>query len=161
MQKPDLNQMCETFIRIPPKHNHINIIRSKIHLIISRLMDEGVINWYCFLIHDRNSGVPTTEDDKNAYFHIRVGLSTGINQHDFLNSLPDYCVMTRKIKREQIESIAGIDKSILKNEQIEEAWRIIGEISESVMNMLDIHKEEVEIPYQQIAQYHLLFGYTD
>jgi len=61
--------------------------------------------------------------------------------------------MTRKIKRELVEVIAGIDRSILRNEQIEEAWRIIGLISEWVLDMLNIHKRDIQIPPKQIAQF--------
>ena len=61
--------------------------------------------------------------------------------------------MTRKIRRKSIESIAGIDKSLLKNEEIEEAWRMIGKQSEWFLEMLNIHKEDVDIPPQQIAQF--------
>ena len=158
MQKPDLNQMWETFIKIPTEDNRIsfnllyNNIRSKIYSMISRLKDNDMINWYCFLIHDRNSGVPTSEDDRNPYFHIRFALKRDVNPNEFLSSLPDYCVMTRHIER-RLESIAGINKSIIKNEEIEEAWRIIGEQSEWFLEMLNVHKEDVDILPQQIAQF--------
>jgi len=159
MQKPDLNQMWETFIKIPTDDNRVgfsllyNNIRSKIYPMISRLEDNDMINWYCFLIHDRNSGVPTSEDDKKPYFHIRFTLKKDVDPSKFQDSLPNYCVMTSKRKRRPIESIAGIDKSLLKNEEIEEAWRIIGEQSEWFLEMLNIHKEGVDIPPQQIAQF--------
>lgn len=163
MKKPNLDQMWETFIKIPVKKTLegnedrlkiiYNIIRFKIHPMVSSLKDNGMINWYCFLIHNRDSGVPTSENDDYSYFHIRLGLEKDINPDNFCNSLPDYCIMTRKIKRETIESIAGIDKSILKNEQIENAWKIIGEISELIINMLNIYKENIDIPYNQIGQF--------
>ncbi len=166
MEKPDLNRMWETFIKIPVEKNEYNknrlqfisktiynIIRFKMYPMISHFKDSGLINWYCFLIHSRNSGVPTSENDDNPYFHIRVELRKDINPDNFLNSLPNYCVMTRKIKHEKVESIEGIDKSIIKNEKIEEAWKIIGEISELIINILNIHKEDTEIPCQQIYQF--------
>ena len=158
MQKPDLNQMWETFIKIPTEDGRIrfsdvyNNIRSKICPMISQLKDNNVINWYCFLIHDRNSGVPTSEDDDNPYFHIRFALESSVDPNEFLSSLPNYCVMAHRIER-RLESISGIDKSIIKNEEIEEAWRIIGEQSEWLLEMLNIHKEDVYIPPQQIAQF--------
>jgi len=159
MQKPNLNQMWETFIKIPAEDNRIrlslvyNNIRSKIYPMISHLKDNEIINWYCFLIHDRNSGVPTSENDKNPYFHIRFTLKKDVEPDKFLSCLPDYCVMTRKIRREHVESIAGINKSVLKNEEIEEVWRIIGAQSEWLLGMLNIHKEDIDIPPQQIAQF--------
>jgi len=166
MQEPDLNLMWETFIKIPTEDNGIklnllyNNIRSKIYPMISHLKDNNMINWYCFLIHDRNSGVPTSEDDRNPYFHIRFALKRDVAPNEFLSSLPNYCVMTRHIEH-RLESIAGIDRSIIKNEEIEEAWRIIGEQSEWLISMLNIHKENVEIPPLQIAQFlHYYFNMT-
>jgi hypothetical protein len=61
--------------------------------------------------------------------------------------------MTRKIERNRVELISGIDKALLKNEKIEEAWRIIGEQSEWLLEMLNIHKGEVGIPLQHVAQF--------
>jgi len=147
MQRPDLDRMWETFIRIPAGENPINMIRSKVGPLVSRLRDERIIEWYHFLVHDRRSGVPTSKDDASLYFHIRFEFGGT----DPSKVLPDYCVMTRKTGR--IESINGIDKSLLKEERIEEAWRVIGEQSEWVMNMLDIHKEHVDIPLKQIRQF--------
>jgi hypothetical protein len=160
MEMPNLEKMWETFIKIgkidlitpnKPFVDHaqiIQIIRRKISPMIAHLENEGVINWYSFLIHDKRSGVPTTEDDDNLYFHIRFSL-----KNDFKPSLPDYCVMTRKIKREWVKSISGIDQSLLRNGQIEEAWRIIGEQSKWFIDMLSIYKEDVEIPPRQIKQF--------
>ena len=159
MEKPNLDRMWETFIKIgkldfTPNKPFLNInemfrtIRSKISPMIFRFVNGGKINWYSFLIHDRKSGVPAKEDDDNLYFHVRVSVLT-----DEELFFPDYCFMTRKIKREWVGSISGINTSLLKNEEIEEAWRIIGEQSEWVLNMLDIHKENIDIPRQHIAQF--------
>jgi hypothetical protein len=165
MDKPNFDRMWETFIRIgefdiitPNKPfidvpKIIQIIRFKINPMISRLLEDGVINWYCFLIHGKDSGVPTTRDDNNAYFHIRVSAV-----EDKEPSFPDYCIMTRKIKRDWVSSITGINKSLLKNEEIEEAWRIIGEQTEWLLNMLDIYKEDIELPPNQIAQFYHFFA---
>lgn len=156
MKKPDLDQLWETFIKIPTEEEPISLndvydtIRFKIYPVISRLRDSHILDWYCFLIHNRNSGVPTSEGDDNPYFHIRFELRENINPNDFL---PSYCVMTRKVRNEQVESITGVDKSLLKNEEIEEAWRIIGEQSEWLLDMLNIHKEDADIPPEQIGQF--------
>jgi len=115
-------------------------------------MEKKIIDWYSFLIHNRESGVPTTEDDNNLYFHIRVALGKDVKPKDFRELLPNYCVMTQPIER-RLESISGIDKSIIQNEEIEEVWRIIGEQSEWIINMINIHKEEAGIPIPQIKQF--------
>lgn len=60
---------------------------------------------------------------------------------------------------EKPQEISGIEKSLLKNEEIEEAWRILGEQSEWLMSMLNIHKENVGIPIEQITQFmHFYFN---
>ena len=159
MQKPDLNQMWETFIRFSvedvPLGRHVDIIREKVYPVISRLKDENIIYWYCFLIHDRHSGVPTSEDDENPYFHIRFALRRDINPKNFL---PDYCVLTRKIEREWVAQISigkneVMDTSLFETEEIEEAWRTIGEQSEWLFNMLNIFKKNVTIPLRYVGQF--------
>lgn len=146
--------MWETFVRFSwedvPLGRHIAIIREKIFPLISRLENEEIINWYCFLIHDGKHGVPTNENDKNPYFHIRFALIKDIDPKNFL---PDYCVLTRKIEVGWVEEITGIDKPLLKNEEIEEAWRIIGEQSEWLSRTLDIFKSDVDIPLRDIGQF--------
>jgi len=159
MEKPDLNRMWETFIKIRTEDSTLrffsllyNDIRTKIYPMISRLKDNDLINWYCLLIHDRGSGVPTSADDMNAYFHIRFALKKDANPDKFVASLPEYCNMTRRIEGGH-QFITGIDKSIIKNEDITEAWRIIGEQSEWFLEMLNIHKENSTVPPQQVAQF--------
>jgi len=73
MNKPDLERMWETFIKISPV-DFLDVIRFKAKPVIFGLRDKNIIDWFCFLIHDRNSGVPTSQDDNDAYFHIRVAL---------------------------------------------------------------------------------------
>lgn len=158
MEKPDLNQMWETFIRIPAEEHRLNFnelydtVRLKIQPMIAYLTKNKVINWYCFLIHDKNSGVPTTEDDSCPYFHIRFALKKGMDSPVFQTLLPKYCVLTRKIES-GLESISGIDKNIIKNDDISEVWRVIGEQCEWFLHLLNIHKESAPIPPQQIAQF--------
>lgn len=88
--------MWETFIRISPA-DFCDVLRFKAKPMIFQLRDKGTIEWFCFLIHDKKSGVPTSPDDNNAYVHIRVALRENAEPNDFLKSLPDYCVLTRKI----------------------------------------------------------------
>lgn len=53
------------------------------------------------------------------------------------------------------------DKSLLKHEEIEEVWRIIGEQSEWLLSMLDAYKENVKIPLQHVGQFlHYYFNMT-
>jgi hypothetical protein len=163
MQKPNLNRMWETFIKVPSYNGQLRFndlfdtIRFKISPMIQRLRNDGIVDWYCFLIHGKDNGVPTTQDDNSPYFHIRVSLREN-DKPDFGKSLPDYCVMTRKIERQWVERISltreeTFDTFLFKDESIEEIWRIIGEQSEWLLSTLDAYKENVSIPHLHIAEF--------
>ena len=159
MEKPNLNRMWETFIKVPKEEDKTkyynllyNDIRFKIQPVISKLIENNLINWYHFLIHNRDSGVPAPEGDNDLYFHIRFSFKDHANPEDILNLLPDYCVMTQHIDP-PLKSVEGIDNTIIKNEEIEEAWRIIGEQSEWLLRMLAIHKEDANVSIQQVGQF--------
>lgn len=157
MQKPNLDRMWETFIKIglPREITYdmiIQGIRIKIQKVVKILMENDIADWYHFLIHDKDSGVPTNEDDNNFYFHIRFSVKKNTSSKDVYKILPNYCKMTHHIEH-RLESITGIDKSIVKNEEIEEVWRIIGEQSEWVIRMLNIHTKNARIPPHQVRQF--------
>ena len=157
MQKPNLDMMWETFIKIglqneTPYVKLYDVIRFKVSSVISSLKDNNAGSWYCFLVHGKNSGVSTTEDDDNLYLHIRFTIRKDIDPDKVLSSLPDYCEMTRYIKP-RLNSIAGIDKSQFKSGEIEEAWRLLGEQSEWFLQLLLAYKEETNISPQQVGQF--------
>jgi hypothetical protein len=113
--------------------------------VISILEKGKVMDWYYFLIHGR-------ENDSNCYFHIVFSLREGVESKDFLNSLPSYCLDLKHLERGYGESISGIEKTLLKDDEIEEAWRIIGRQSEWIIDVVNIHKDR-EIPTQQFMQF--------
>lgn len=121
--------------------------------MLSSLKTDKTVKWYCFLIHgSRRKG------DPNVYFHIRFEPKEGINDKKQVNEiLPDYCEKGMTVRFTDVEGnpqeISGIDRPLLENEEIEEAWRILGEQSEWLMNMLNIYKENVDIPIGQITQF--------
>ena len=159
LEKPDLNKMWETFIRFSwddlSSGRHIGLIREKVAGAISALKANGNIGWYCFSIHDKNTGVPTSVDDEYLYFHIRFALEKHVNPVDVL---PIYCVMTRKVDPEWVKAIpvddkSGFDVSLLKDESVEEVWRLIGEQSEWLLNLLNAFKETVDIPVSYVERF--------
>jgi hypothetical protein len=153
--------MWETFIRLSmddiPLGNHIEKMRSIVFPLVSRLKDTGRINWYCLLIHDKDTGVPTTPDDKNPYLHLRIAFTKDLSDDEVKGVLSKECVLTRKCIRQYVENIAGIRKSLLKNEDIAEAWRIIGEASEWTLGMINGFKTDAlvypEVFPDQIRQF--------
>jgi hypothetical protein len=160
MQRPILSRMCETFIKIDiePTAFHQSVfqtIKTKLYPTIEQLKKDGKVDWYSFLIHSRQSGVPTTVDDNNAYFHIRFSLSKDVIEKDVLETLPDFCVMTRKAPLSGVESISmgktKYNTSLRKHEGIEEVWRIIGEQSELMLKVFDSYKDDAVIPLEEIG----------
>ena len=84
MQRPTLSRMYETFIKINPQPDPLHqiifqTIKTKVYPTIEQLKKDAKVDWYSFLIHSRRSGVPTTDDDNNAYFHIRFSLPKEAN----------------------------------------------------------------------------------
>jgi hypothetical protein len=159
MEKPNINLMWETFIKTSRTEiiqgEHVNTIRRKITPLVYDLKEKGMVNWYCFLVHNRNTGVPTTDDDNNPYFHIIFGLNEGVDSKDFERYIENkfrYCIMTRK--KGDGTAISGFDDiSPLTNGDIEDLWRIIGKASEWILEMLSLYKEEVEIPPNHVMKF--------
>jgi hypothetical protein len=151
MEKPDLERMWQVWVKIgiPQSRDElfskaVSIIKSHVSEVVTTLEIKKITNWYQFLIHGR--------EDNNLYFHIRFSLAKGVDSKEFLEALPSYCLYAEPIKRKDVESIDGILKPLLRNEEIEEAWRIIGEQSEWVVNMLAGFKDG-EFPIQQYTQF--------
>jgi len=158
MEKPNLDRTWEAYIRIGPPQTAtvqqvFGLIRSKLRPMLSCMKTDKMIKWYCFLIHGSR-----TKSDTNLYFHIRFEPKDGIDDVDSVNEiLPVYCEKELTAKFTDVEGkareISGIERSLVKNEEIEEVWRILGEQSEWLMNMLSIYREDVEIPVGQITQF--------
>ena len=145
MEKPDLNKMWRTWVRIGLKsqltHKALqDTIRHKMH-DVSQLQKAGKITWYYFLFHDK------PDDPANGYFDA-VFTTDSKDPNDFL---PEYCVDTKKIP--PMMEILGINKTTLENEDIAEAWRIIGEQSEFIIALVRAHAEKSVVNPQQMAQF--------
>jgi hypothetical protein len=149
--------MWETYVKIASPENLtqqqiLNTIRFKLHPMLESLYAKKAVRWYSFLIHSsRKAG------DQAVYFHIRFEPKPEINTKDEVNLiLPDFCEknMTELCKNvEDVETIRGISESILKGKDIEEAWKILGEQSEWLMNMLNAYEEKAEMPIGDITQF--------
>jgi hypothetical protein len=153
MEKPNLDQMWETWVKIGPKVGSTlkmlqDTIRNKIYPLVSTLKKRKIINWYHFLLH------PYPRDPNNGYFHIRFSVIGNIKKAEDLG-LPEYCVSTKKIS--PIRDISGINRALLINEEIEEAWRVIGEQAEWIIKLVNIHREDEGIPIDQFVQFMHLF----
>ena len=115
-------------------------IRHKMFLF-SQLLEKGEVTWFYFLYHDK------ADDPDNGYFDVVFAT----DRKDPDKFLPKYCVSTKKIS--PMTKISGIDLTILRDDSIAEAWRIIGEQPELVIKLVRAHKENKVISHFQIAQF--------
>jgi len=119
-------------------------------LPLIRALEQGAIIWYAFLIHDRNSGVPTTADDDRAFIHLRLKF-----EHDPLNNWdlaefltdghwlrqPSPWVLTRRC--ELSTDMAGVDCHALRGKS-EHAWQLLGAQSEWVLDLIEAHVPDAD-----------------
>jgi hypothetical protein len=62
----------ETFIKIPKNKKPLNVLREKVVPVIDHIEKKEIGQGYSFLIHDKDSGVPTKK--KGRWFHLRFHL---------------------------------------------------------------------------------------
>jgi hypothetical protein len=154
MQKPTLDRMWETFLRLdvvptePPEAAGaiamLRHVREKLLPLVRQLERDAVIDWYCYVLHGRASGVPTTEDDQNVYIHLRVTTKSDVTESRFLAALPSEWLMTRRIVAPECREISGLDRSVFREADIERAWWLIGEQAEWMLALIEQHDPGVE-----------------
>ena len=147
MQKPDLNKMWKTWVKIGLINQcTLKIIQDTIRTKmqpINQLEKDGKITWFYFLNHQKN------DDPLNQYFEV-IFTTNGTDPNEFL---PDGCSKPEQVKPEKMALIVGINIEILKGEDIREACKLIGEQSKFIINLICAHKENQTIPINQIVQF--------
>lgn len=167
MKNPDVSRICETFIQLPSEatwyglcRHLIRVLRSKVQPLIAKLQKANLISWYCFAIHDRAHGVPAPENDNNPYVHLKLEPGGAISFQQVRDELPEYCRFTRRFDPGG-GRIDGINNAILRNGNVQEAWRLIGDGSEWILKVLQAHSDDAEIPPEQLWQFvHLIDNAT-
>jgi hypothetical protein len=160
MQKPNLDRLWQVWIKIGvPQGSYedwfkqvTDTIKSQVAGVVSVLETKKMIDWYYFLIHHKEG------NNLNLYFHLIFSLGEDIESEDFLGSLPSYCLDPKHLDRGYGESISGIEKALLKDNKIEEAWRIIGKQSEWIIDLIRIYKDG-KMTIQQFV--HFMHFYTN
>lgn len=162
MKSPNLGRIIETFIRIERREeaiaiqvwqDYLDLLRSKVAPLVGDLLNAGIIDWYSFLVHDRASGVPTSESDPDYYVHLRMGLTDTLNESGLTKQLPSWCLMTQKMRIPHPPSLDGVDVQSLNSGKVEQGWKTLGEASEWVLNMLKCHDPNKPIPMLNVAQF--------
>lgn len=152
MKKPNIDLMWRTWIKIGSiKDLNTKMlqdtIREKISTIL-QLQKSGKINWFYFLYHNK------PDDSANGYFD--VVFTSNLKDPDGI--LPKYCINTTKIS--PMSTISGINNQLLKNNDICEAWRLIGLQSEFIINLVLAHSKNKEITPKQFVQFMHFFMNT-
>ena len=160
MNPPNLHRMMETFIPIPASgqalsaeawQGYLNLLRSKVAPLVRDLMKQGKIDWYSFLVHDKESGVPAEAGD-GLYVHLRFSLSPAAEESRFAGQLSADCRFTRKMPPPDAVSLGAVHARSLRNGDIAQGWKIFGEESELVLSLLDAHDPDQPVPPRNIGQ---------
>jgi len=133
----------------------LRMVKDEVVPLIRWLEKNHGLEGFHFLIHDRESGVPTIEGDHGAYIHLRLFF----NQPKGLD-LGNYpkCVLTRP-NDERREPFAGLDMRIVKNQDVSGAWELLNQQSAWVLRLLEAHEwtDGADI-VRQVQQYLHFFG---
>jgi len=156
MNKPDWSKTYETFVLIPGNYGpdkkeigwntYISFFRKAVAPVIWLLFDRGMVSWFSFLIHGLESGVPLAI--KGIYVHLRFSIATSFSIEDIEDCLPPHFQGTRKM--ETPDTLDAVKVETLTD--YDEGWRLMGESSIWMMNLLGIHKEG-DIPKENIQQF--------
>jgi len=146
MDVPDLARVCETFLRIGASDDlrlgrHVDTLRADVLPLVRALQSEGLIDWYCFLIHQRPE-VPVPEGDDDFFWHVRLELQVDRSFRELTEALPEAFEMTRMVERKRLLAMSGLDESKFVG-GIQDAWRVLGEQSEWLLRTLEAHKSRV------------------
>jgi hypothetical protein len=110
-------------------------IKTKVTRLIEVLeKKDKLIDWYYFLIHG----------DPSPYFDVVVSLKISVSEETLKNSLRHltYCSTPEKLDRNFGETISNVTRAQLKNDDIEEGWRLVGEQSQWVIELINAYKED-------------------
>ena len=161
MLLPDTTRTYETFLRIAgpdarPEElwpGYVQLLRTTVTPLIRELQTAGVIGWFGFLVHNRESGVPTDADHRSSYVHLRMSLAAGAVEADLLSRLPGSYLMTRKMVFPDPPTLDGVELPTLLDGDVRQGWKLLGESSEWVLSLLEAHEPEREIPFRNVHQF--------
>ena len=130
MRTPDLSRLVETFVLVgtePSPDRHFRMLRTIVAPVLRDLRDGNLIGWFSFLVHDHNSGVPTTPNDTAAYLHLRFERMPGIDFDTLLAALPEFCVFSRPVSTVDERSLHPADHTALVAPEVATGWALFGQ----------------------------------
>ncbi len=149
MGEPDLSRIVESFVRVGPADEphgwqHLVLLRTVVGPVVKELRAKGLIGWFSFLIHSGSNGVPTQSSDRDTFWHLRMELLHGCDLAALLCELPGTFEMTQQADRALLEAMSVPDPDLLVA-GIGGAWRILGDQSALVLNMLDAYRVDAPV----------------
>jgi len=152
MQKPNLDRLWQIKIYLEASTSRqdffkqaITKIKSQVTRLVSVLeKDDKMIDWYYFLIHA----------DPQLYFDFVVSLKIGITEEALKNLLRQltYCSTPEKLPPSWGETISKVTRAQLIDDDIEEAWRLVGQQSEWLINLVNTYKNDA-LTIEQFTQF--------
>lgn len=153
MKKPDV-VILDTLIKLNNLEydNCIMQLRDDVIPMIRTMQSRGVLQWFCFLIHDYlqlSDRLP--KNDENFYIHLRLCPAENIDVATLQKQLSKKCFKTKITK---LGKIAGVRQEILLNDDWMNAWWVIGEISDMALKLIEAHKRDEIVPVEQFLQFY-------
>lgn len=161
MRTPDLNRLLETFIRIGTESTHdqhFRTLRTKVAPLVHDLRSRNLVGWFSFLVHNHDSGVPTTPDDASAYLHLRFERLPGVDHNTVVAALPDYCVLTQAGPPVDERSLQPADHTAFIAPEVATGWGLFGASSEWVLDFACAHRDDRSVPSVNLRQFLHYFG---
>ncbi len=156
MRTPDLSRLVETFVLVgtePSPDRHFRMLRTIVAPVLRDLRDGNLIGWFSFLVHDHNSGVPTTPNDTAAYLHLRFERMPGIDFDTLPAALPEFCVFSRPVSTVDERSLHPADHTALVAPEVATGWALFGASSEWALDFPCAHRNDRSLPVNNLCQF--------
>jgi hypothetical protein len=158
MRTPELNRLVETFVRIGTpaelsRDRHFSLLRTLVAPLIRDLRARNLIGWFSFLVHDRNSGVPTTPNDEAVYLHLRLERLDGVDFDTLVSALPQACVFTQAVAAVDARSLEPADHTALVVPEVATGWALFGASSEWALDFACAHRNDRSVPLNNLRQF--------
>ena len=149
----DVKRLWETFVRVPRFYHwehYMAMVQTQLTPLVLEFRDMG-IGWWCFLCHDRNSGVPT--DEEGMFWHIRFEILNGFDEERVIGGLPEVCEMTRRVEGVGVGSQNWGEADYEDFAWRDAGWHLLRRLSEWAVLFGLAHSHERPIGSGSMAQF--------
>lgn len=148
---PDINRIVDTYVPIvsDERDAYIAQLRRDILPAIRSLQKAELLAWFAFLVHGARQLDGREPLDHRMYIHLRLQPAADIEMDAFIRKLPAHFLNPQPVTLGQM---AGVDGSLLQDQDWAYAWKMLGEASQWVLSLIESHRQG-PIPLQQIVQF--------